>query len=558
MPTTWSDVDRYVRHLDVNWDPTALEQGASLALAADPDFGVVRFARLVLARGIAAPDYRQALEQDAKLARCSVCSACFEFVPSPFVLTIANVRVDGAKSVQSDSLTVRFVQGIWADLTIQGGDVAWEGPNRLTSVSQRGAWIAAAAVLLGPLAILVPAILAAGSSLAPVLFGFWLLTICVILSIAVFFRPRIVSAVDAAWEIVVPRLLLSGPTRPAAAFVAGLATASVGRGSRSRRSAALRQAIDKCERLVEGLAIGWQYLCPLYRLAISDSLQLAHREDDALETIRQLVNAAIGRRIPVECLDAGADDEVVWASQGERGRLIVRYYVCAACYEAGYSVSEVLALTGRSRTLERLLAAGSGVSKELLAYWFATLSRSTLEKGSVPMTTVFDLARRGDTRLMATLPDALAESRDGAIRMSARGILYGDELLESPLSVDVEPIQEFFATGWRYERVDGGPDLRYRDNPRTGHFQTTAYSLTVNGRKYRHATDPSPVAAELREWGDIFFGKVRPSAEDFLRKGKSGRLPHPEMGRFTVCPSCGQTVVFRAGEISESVAPREG
>ena len=337
---------RYVRHLDVNWDPTAWDRARSLALAADPDFGVVRFARLVLARGIASPRLSPS-SRTRRQARAVFGLQCvLQFVPSPFVPTIANVRVDGAKSVQSDSLTVRFVQGIWADLTIQGGDVAWEGPNRLTSVSQRGAWIAAAAVLCGTACNFVPAILAAGSSLAPVLFGFWLLTICVILSIAVFFRPRIVSAVDAAWEIVVPRLLLSGPTRPAAAFVAGLATASVGRGSRSRRSAALRQAIDKCERLVEGLAIGWQYFCPLYRLAISDSLQLAHREDDALETIRQLVNAAIGRRIPVECLDAGADDEVAWASQGERGRLIVRYYVCAACYEAGYSVSEVLALTG--------------------------------------------------------------------------------------------------------------------------------------------------------------------------------------------------------------------
>ena len=80
------------------------------------------------------------------------------------------------------------------------------------------------------------------------------------------------------------------------------------------------------------------------------------------------------------------------------------------------------------------------------------------------------------------------------------------------------------------------------------------YSLRVNGREYRHAVDPSDVAAELREWSDVFFNKVRPSAEEFLRKGESGRLPHPEMGRFTVCPSCGQTVVFRAGEISETVA----
>ena len=76
-------------------------------------------------------------------------------------------------------------------------------------------------------------------------------------------------AVDHAWNILVPRLLQHELRKPDAAFLAGLAEASRGRGDIEQREESLRQASAIMRK--ERIAI--PYVSPLSILQINDAVQ---------------------------------------------------------------------------------------------------------------------------------------------------------------------------------------------------------------------------------------------------------------------------------------------
>jgi hypothetical protein len=107
--------------------------------------------------------------------------------------------------------------------------------------------------------------------------------------------------------------------------------------------------------------------------------------------------------------------------------------------------------------------------------------------------------------------------------------------------------QQFVQTGWTYQRVDGGPDLRYKSNPPTGYNKVVGYVLQINGTPFEFSEDPSNLLRQIGAWCDWWFRDIEPRKQTLIRQApvKLARFNDPPTVR---CPGCGDAQRFVEGK----------
>jgi hypothetical protein len=163
-----------------------------------------------------------------------------------------------------------------------------------------------------------------------------------------------------------------------------------------------------------------------------------------------------------------------------------------------------------------------------------------------------NLSLAGDQRLFEGDIEYSGRSRDGGVRVSNAGIYFGEILVASPPSISLRQEKTFVRTGWTHQRKDGGPDLRYSNNPPIGYFRVTGHILTVNGREFRYANDPSGLVRIINEWSDFYFSKVVSLSDKVLKVPRTdiAKKLYPEAE--VKCETCGTVQHFVKGQVAQS------
>ena len=121
-----------------------------------------------------------------------------------------------------------------------------------------------------------------------------------------------------------------------------------------------------------------------------------------------------------------------------------------------------------------------------------------------------------------------------------------------PPILAVQAQQEYVQTGWTHQRVDGGPDQRFSNNPPVGYYRIVGYVLNVCGVNFEFPREPTDVIATIRTWSDMYFRRLEPNAKALLR---TPLTPHPALkvrGSTVQCPSCGKVQEFVEGKIAST------
>jgi hypothetical protein len=502
-----------------------LDRASDLAQALDPAGGLTRVHRLLLAGGTNDEEAHALLRAEAEEKHASLCPHCYALVPQPLRAAPVPVLV-GSGRVEGGGFRVELADAyLFTRLVISTPQaLIFNGPEPGRAVTRRGAVVL---FLLPLLAVAcVCALLPPAFGIAPIV------PVLAVLLAAVFayVGVRIVwgetgnptdRAVDHAWALLVPRLLQHEVRRPDAAFLAGLAQASRGRGDPEAREEQVRRAGD----VLRTDRVGIPYLTPLSVLRTADAV--AAGADD-LPLIADEVGAVFDVALP---LDHG--ERVVRELRGDpvdvtrRARL--RVLVLARAFAAGLE-PEDLRLIGRlSPTLGAAYASEdrAGLAR-LRLLWLYRPRRLWQRVGSA--TTVFDLARypKLAENYLKQRPDLLLFQASGGsdeaapILVCEEGVVYRDAVITDPDT----PIRVRART-----LVKGG-----------------GWELTIGERVYKFREDPTLLARRLKGWALFLFIEFLPRARMLIRR----RSEHGDRllsQRLSACPECGKTFLGLAGEI---------
>ena len=144
--------------------------------------------------------------------------------------------------------------------------------------------------------------------------------------------------------------------------------------------------------------------------------------------------------------------------------------------------------------------------------------------------------------------DLLLFSNDGAFLFRTSNLMFNEIELSSISSIRSEVRQEFVQTGWTHQRVDGGPDLRYKVNPPLGHMRVVGYTIYFDRRAVPWGEDPSIIIALINEWR-VCCKQLRSQA-DRSRSGTPNISIQPIPFRATAsCDRCSTRQIFVRGEL---------
>lgn len=333
-----------------------------------------------------------------------------------------------------------------------------------------------------------------------------------------------------AWRQVVPELLKRQADPKAIAFLSGLAKKTIGRTD-LKCEPQVRDATPKFLQWYKSGIASHRQLAMIYQLALNQHTCGRHYLS-AVSTLLELFELWMDGEIPSECLDLiTKNGELLQQLPTAEARLL-RWRFLRACSIRGYSRVDTLALASRAATFSRLFTWPGTLPTRLLALAFAI---QRLDDGD-SFRTIFDLAEDGNAKAVewAELNDAGAESAGGDITIRGDGLFVKGLAITQRPEIRITANQHFVQTGWTYQRVDGGPDLRYNNNPPRGYNETVDYSLYINGREFRYASDPSQLREIIHRCSATYFDRIVPQ----LNRDSATAQP-PDGQRRVCCPHCG-------------------
>jgi hypothetical protein len=168
--------------------------------------------------------------------------------------------------------------------------------------------------------------------------------------------------------------------------------------------------------------------------------------------------------------------------------------------------------------------------------------------------TAFDLTGRNDFDALEQHRDLLAIARHDSIVIMGRGLMFHRDLYTSRLTIASRELTQFVQTGWTHQRLDGGPDLRFRNNPPVGYNRIVGYELTIGGRTYSYSSSPIALIQRLRGWSDLYFGKLSSRATQLASQPPVAPRPSPAPTATVRCPRCGRLAGFVEGRIAALIA----
>jgi hypothetical protein len=510
--------------------PDFLDRAIELAQALDPAEGLSRVHRLLLIGGSDDEEARALLRAEAAEKYASLCPHCYALVPLPTRATptpvlVGSCRVDGGG--YRVELSDRYAMHL---LRVDTPEVAvFNGPEPGRALTRRGA------VLL----FLVPLTLAAVVfAVLPPLLGMRPVapvTGALFAALMAYIAVRATwsetgddadRAVDHAWTLLVPRMLQVEGRRADAAFLAGLAVASRGRGDPEAREDQLRQAASKLRQT----PVGIPYVTPLSILKIAD---LPDEADD-LPAIANEIGESLDGALPLDHAETLVKE--LRGDPADRTRRVrLRVLMLARAFAAGLE-AEDLRMIGQ--VCPALGAAYASEDRDGLArlrlLWLYRPRRLWQRIGSA--TAVFDLARypKLAENYLKQRPDLLlfqaSGGTDGAapILVCEEGIVYRDTVITGP-----------------------NPAIRVRARSLV---RGGGYELTIDDQVYKFREDPTLLARRLKGWALFLFKEFLPRAR-LLTRRQSPQGDRLLRQKVTSCPECRKAFLGLAGEIGLTQVP---
>jgi hypothetical protein len=521
----WDVVREWVAEYDRTNRAEHLDRACDLAQALDPTEGLTRVHRLLLAGGSDDEVAHALLRAEAVARHASLCPHCYALVPQPLravptpvLVTAGRVEGGGYKVELADRCFVNQMVVATPEAVMAAGT---EPGNALT---RRGA----------VLTFLVPLVALAGLfALLPALFGvapvvpvagLLFAGLVAYVAIRVVWRERGGAsdrAVDHAWGRLVPRLLQHGARKADAAFVAGLAEASRGRGDARARV----EEIDRVYGVLREDRGGMSYVTPISTLRIADASgggadDVPLIADEASPSFEVALPLDHGERLVRELRGDSID-------HSRRARL--RVLLLARAFAAGLEPQDLRVIGRVSPALGAAYASEDrGGLSRLRLLWLYRPHRLWQRVGSA--TTVFDLARypKLAENYLKQRPDLLlfqatAGSEDPApILVCEEGVVYRDTVITD---------------------ADTPIHVRAKTSLRGGGFE-----LTVGDRVFKFNENPTLLARRLKEWTQFLFKEFLPRAR-LLSRRRSDHGDWLLRQKASTCPECGKTFLGVMGEI---------
>jgi hypothetical protein len=527
----WDVIGQWLTDFARTSRPEYLDRSADLAQTLDPTGGLTRVHQLVLAGGTDDEDARALLRAEALEKQATLCPHCYALVPqpdraAPTRVLVGSGRVDGGgfRVEQRDCC-------LYFSLRVQTPEVTlFAGMEPGHTLTRRGA------VLLFLLPLIGLAVVFA--TLPPLLGVEPIVPVSVVLFAALvsYLGVRIARfdrgnpsdrVVDHAWTMLVPRLLQVQMRRPDAAFIAGLANASRGRGHAAIRQGPLQTAAIDLRKEARGIP----YLNSISSLRVAD---FAATGGDDLLQIADEVGECFDGQLPLDhaerlIMDLRGDP----TKRTRRARL--RVLILARAFGAGLE-------TGDMRRIGQLFPAlGAAYASEdraglsrLRLLWLYRPRRLWQRVGSA--TTVFDLAR------YPTLAEIYLKQRPDLLLFQASG---GSEEI-APILICEEGVV------FR-DTVITDADTRIASRPRPL-LKGGGYELMIDEVVFRFREDPTLLARRLKEWCRFLFDEFLPRAR-LLNRRRSAHGDRLLTQKAVQCTECGKTFLGLTGDIGLPSVP---
>jgi hypothetical protein len=531
----WALLEEWVDAYRRQPDATLRERTRFLAGRADPEKGLLRLGRLVLARGIEDAEARRDLRAEAAEENASLCPRCFALVPRPREVPpfVINHR-QGRLSARGYAVEVSE-KGLRTFLEVRTpGGVLYRGCEPGRWLTRRGAtfWLVGPLVFLALVAAVAPEEWLVGP---PLLLVGLALTAALLLGrlIARWWRWPVGLAertIDYAWRLLGSRLHADQFVLDDSAFLAGLANLP-GEEGREARAVLLPDLLKRTAAEVTRGRAPAGHLAALCRRVVADAVT---RGADPVPLVAGHLAACFQGRLPLDYAEhLLAKWRPSWLTRGHRARL--RVLLCDRAFEAGFEVRNLLDAGSTAPALGSLLSTDNphGLAA-LRLLWSLRASRPWDRLGSC--TTAFELASDPNrARLLGNYPNVLLcqEGPDGPlVTDAASGKRMPVRIL---LTVQGIVLQEtLFA--WPPRRVEV-------NRRRKG------YELVLGENRFLTREDPEALTRRMERWFHYGFN-------DFLPQVPAARLwQSPDRAALLrawgaiPCPECHRFFLAHVGEV---------
>jgi hypothetical protein len=525
----WRAIREWIKSYRRRGNAELLVRCRTLGQHLDPDGGLERVNRFVLAYRVDDVEARQMLSARARQEGASLCPRCYALIPvrrepAPVPLNQSHGRLS------SRGFSVEVSEnGVMPKLGIDTPDaVLYRG-------REPGRWLTrqTATLLLAGLPVVAGLCLALSTPWLDIQLS-WLVGLSIALGLAVYLvitlhwrfqTPPIERALNFAWTGLAPRLHSREFWSDEAAFLASLALSSLNRGQPFLRTRALQRIMRVTDDAVNRGECSAELLAPLVRLQATDAMLLG--DDPVPELARQIGRCLEGER-PLLLAERLLDDAAAsWRTPANDARL--RVLLCDRAFEAGLEVTDLLAAGGLSPSLGTLLETASSERLALLRLLWSLRPRRPWDRWAQAVT-AFELAGdpdRGEKCFDKYPHLLLMDNMPPQIVVCDRGIVFRNLLFNSiPHVIEAKARRE----------EDG-----------------VSYELVVDDEHFRMEADAGPLAQRLKIWSHYFFGEFLPQIEDVLTWKAPGK-PKPLYSQEPVpCPECRRFVLPRVGDVGVPV-----
>lgn len=537
-------------------NPAMLERGESYSkVGSHADRSFLNFIREALRRGIDRRNYRQTLEKAAVDSGESICPSCFSPVADPNGPPTA-VALNGQGNLSSPYMRVRRVgdERFVFQYDLELGKRAWTGRQPPMRPTRAGAVLA----ILG--AFWIPALIFALVGFMPtpgaMKFAAGSFSVGAVAAIVALlaYRPRWASVLDFTWSFVTPELLKHGLDLNSTAFLRGLSNASTGQGRIAARRRPLTDLIEELKKDISDGALDPACLSEPLELFRNDLQATKASSAEILRFYTSLVEDLVAARLCLAVFEAVTCGGALLCSLSVAMRIALRWRLYQSAHKQGWTVADVIQLADSSSAIRNLLSAEPPATTNVIAEAWAIMTE-TRQRNSRPTnaTSAIEFVMSSDFKPFRQAPDLLVKSRDGRLAIDSAGLSIDGEHYFSPPKIFINNVTEFVRTGWTYQRIDGGPDLRYKINPPLGYDRVIGYILTINGKSERYKADPAPFVRLIQAYSTFLFERIRPQAAECAHAPPTGKLRRLLEQTVIRCPRCHQSLHFRAGTFAETV-----
>jgi hypothetical protein len=532
----WGLIEEWVDAFRGRPDPELLDRCRLLGQQLDPEHGLLRVERLILARGVADADARRRLLEDAAEQHAARCPWCYTLVPVPREMPpfYINER-PGRLSSRGYSVEVSE-RGLRSFLEVSLPDrVLYRGPEPGRRLTPQGATL----LLAGPCVVLALAFAVGGLFGNPPPLGAVVLLLLGAALLALVARvfwelqaPLAGRIRGYAWMLLVPRLHAGEFVLDDSAFLAGLARQCADPRDAPLRAPLFPALLKRMENAVKGGTGPPGHLAILYRLVIEDAAVVG--EDPVPLVVEQLARCFVGR-LPMVFAERLLEDwRCDWWTRGNLARL--RVLLCDRAFEAGFEVRNLLDAGQSAPALGAVLECDDpdGLAA-LRLLWSLRPSRPWDRCGEA--VTAFELAadpgregqlgRYPNLLLWQGAPEWLIEAEGG------KGELEAAEIL---LCAEGVRLQGFlFVAPPRVVEVNTKP---------------VGSELVMEPYTFRSPGGMDGLAQRMERWFRYAFHEFLPAVESVLNWRSPDRAAILRAWGAVPCPDCRRYLLPRVGEVA--------